>query len=223
MKTKIIVCMLGALLAPLALAAQASLQISAKVIQKEEIWDRRSNPLMGRPDILKEIKLKLRPLRSGKQPMTAFAKQHQALLACRALEVGESALFSLAGQDPYEVLDVVRQSKPPRPRAHPTPVIHQRFHVTPPSAGEFPEHLSSKQLKASPELQERAAQAIAKRHDMSRARVIFLTSFQGPMPPKGGYQIWGVSGKIKGKDHVWQPGRGLKAGSQLEDPHRHQK
>jgi hypothetical protein len=190
--------------------------VFAEVTQREEIWDRRSNPLMGRPDFLVEVRLTL----SGKAPLQVSAKG-KSLQAARKAQKGVRGTFQLESKGPnWELLsfepDPTQVIQAPTPAAAPMP----KAVPTPP----FPENLSSSELKASLALQKRAMRAITQRYHFNGAKIIFLSSHQGPMPPKGGYQFWGITGKIQGKPHVWQPGYGKpRPGSTLYNPHEHQK
>jgi hypothetical protein len=93
-----------------------------------------------------------------------------------------------------------------------------------PAVKRFPDEIGGRELQASPALQKKALRIIAERYGLREAKLIFLTSFQGPMPPRGGYLYWGVRGKIKGHWHVWQPGeRAPRLGNDLDDPQKGQK
>lgn len=209
---------------------QVSLVVSGTIVHKEEIWDRRSNPLMGRPDFLKEIRLEVTSLkvRTGHLPkgtasVTVSIQGQKSLLSHQSLTVGVSGEFHLAGEAmPYELVSV---GSVVRPKVTPQGVTRPAVQAPPMPKLEFPENVSGRDLKASGPLRKKVIRAISNRYHMTDARVVFLTSFSGPMPPEGGYLYWGVTGKVKGKWRVWQAGYkgALRPGSELIDPKRHQK
>jgi hypothetical protein len=208
---------------------QVTLVVSGTIVHKEEIWDRRSNPLMGRPDFLKEIRLEVASLKvrighlpKGAASITVSIQGQKSLLSHQSLGVGVSGEFHLAGEAmPYELVSV---SSVVRPKVTPKAVTQPTIRVTPGPKLEFPENVSGRDLKASEPLRKKVIRVISNRYHMTDARVVFLTSFSGPMPPDGGYLYWGATGKVKGKWHIWQAGyKGLRPGSELIDPKRHQK
>ena len=208
---------------------EATLVVSGTIVKREEIWDRRSNSLMGRPDFLKEIRFHLGSLRvhegrlpSGTSQITLSVKGQKSLMAFRTLTEGMSGKFFLAGEAmPYELVEVKSLVQP---KTTPKPVLRPATRVTPAAKLEFPENTGGRAIRASKELQKKAVRVISRRYGMTEARVVFLTSFSGPMPPQGGYLYWGVAGKIKGKWHIWQPGyKGVQPGDEPTDPKQYQK
>lgn len=222
----------------------AALMLSGKIIKKEEIWDRRSNPEMGRPDILKEILLhvKVDKVLKGKlleksKLITVSIKGHKSLIAYRMLKKGDSGTFYLNSKKiPYILLNFELSYSPPalpskneNVRTDPVP---KKNNFRPPYTDEKvdkmlgpPVRITGKMILESKDLQEKVIRKIAVRYGMKEAVIITLTSFQGPTPPSGGYKYWGVKGKIKGIWHVWQPHRKnpLIKGDKLIDPKRYQK
>jgi hypothetical protein len=187
--------------------------VRGTVTGREELWDRRSNPMMGRPDWLKEIILEIQP--KDDSGRLKISLKGAALQKHRRIGVGWAGKFGIEGEaEPYALMSFEPEFIPVAETPKPTPVK--------PAALKFPEGLRAQELEASPELREKVRKLIAKRYGMAGAKVIFLTSHSGPMPPKGGYRFWGVKGRIKGKWHVWQQGS-LAEGSELIDPHRYQK
>lgn len=208
---------------------QVTLVVSGTIVQKEEIWDRRSDPLMGRPDLLKEIRLQIASLKvregrlpSGTATLAVAISGQKQLLSYKSLSLGMSGEFHLAGNAmPYELVSV---SSLVKPKVTPKEAPRPKPWTAPTDEGKFPENVRARDLKASEPLRKKVVRAISFQYGMTEAKVVFLTSFSGPMPPDGGYLFWGVTGKIKGKWHIWQAGtKGVRPGSELIDPHRYQK
>jgi len=214
-------------------AKDSALEISGVIEKKEEIWDRRSNPLMGRPDILKEIRLRVKILRLLQGDLPAQAgkirvsiKGEKAIIRYKSLRIGAKGVFRLMAADTGHILisfsgDSGKPSEPTRPPSPPPPPHPYRD----PDSGIVPDGIRGSDIIQSKELQEKTVRAVAKRFGMSDAYFLSLTSFSGPEPPQGGYKYWGVCGKIKGRWHVWQRGQGgkLREGTALEDPQRYNK
>ena len=205
----------------------SDLVVSGTVVGRREIWDRRTNPLMGRPDLLKEIILQVNIARviSGSYTsrimrIDVSIKGQEKLIAFMKVVVGWRGTYYLGGKKSlYDLLDF-RDGIAPQsgaPVVNPTQVTQAR------TIGTFPENVSGQDIKASIDVREKALKEIVKRYGMAGASVVTLTSHQGPMPPEGGYIIWGVKGLISGEGHIWQGGYGLRKGTELEDPHRYQK
>jgi len=182
------------------------LVVSGKVVGRKEIWDRRPNPLMGRPDILKEIDLQVDVSRvvfgdiaSGADRIKVSIGTQEKLIKFKFLAEGWRGTFHLSGaKDPYELAEFTDGVAPPaKPRPGIAPV--------PPNTGStlrFPDNVSGRQIKESPSLRERALKEIMRRYGMTGASVITLTSHSGPVPPPGGYVYWGVKGRIRGKWYI---------------------
>ena len=208
--------------------AVATLVVEGLVVKRDEVWDRRSNPLMGRPDFLREIVLAVQVLRvrQGVLPklesnLLPISFAGEFLLAGKRAGEGWTGVFSVRGAAPkFTGLGFepgtppavsVAGGKPARERPAPAPVP-------------FPENLSAPAVRADAALRARAVRTIANRFGMTGAEAMFLTSYSGPEPPPGGYQYWGVKGRIGGRMYVWQPGeRKPHPGNKLLDPLRYQK
>ncbi len=211
----------------------ATLVVSASVAKRVEIWDRRSNPLMGRPDFLKEILLQVEVLQviTAALPLNAdritiSIKRENKLIASRVLYEGTNGVFYLKGTQPLFELITVNNVLLPKVRPIVRPLIqNQLVKPTPVARLPFPENIGGREMEASKDLQKKAVQVISKKYGMTKARILFLTSHSGPCPPEGGYLYWGVKGQIKGKWHIWQPGNNgrIFPGEDLVDPKRHQK
>jgi len=228
---------------------KSDLVIAGKIIKKEEIWDRRSNPLMGRPDILKEIIYIVKPetiykgkLQQKGKPVTVSVKERKSLIAFRVLIAEEVGIFYLAGsKSPYELLHFQSTHRPKMVnmrdnKIKPQPVnkkynstIKEYYdpekEYTDKQIGEMlepPVRIASKYIFESVKLQNRAVNIIAIKYKMESTSLVTKISHQGPRPPRGGYKYWGVRGKIKSVWHIWQFGK-LKKGDKLEDPKRFQK
>ena len=195
-------------------AGQASATVTGTIEKRDEIWDRRNNPLMGRPDILKEVLLTVKPTTG--QAVTLSIKG--ALLhKTWVLQKGAIADFYYSpGTPPYPLVRFdLKQAAPPVPRKQATPIPQP-----------VQTYVDARLLQGSTQLQEKVRREIVEKYDMTDTSFLFKTSFQGPMPPQGGYKLWGVKGKIKGKWYVWQPGGKdgrLNVGKELIDPFRYQK
>ncbi|MFC1517473.1 hypothetical protein ACFL5G_02830 [Candidatus Margulisiibacteriota bacterium] len=199
----------------------AELVIRGMVVRREEIWDRRSNEMLGRPDQLKEIVLQIKILEviKGSTPptniITISIKGRDQIITHKGLAQGTRGKFYLAGEKPPFVLvgtgDIIRPKPKPLPKPRPKPKPRP-----------FPENIGGIEMKKSPQLQKRAVDVIAKKYNMKDAQILFLVSNSGPRPPSGGYVYWGVKGQIDGKWHVWQFGK-LHEGQKLIDPKRYQK
>lgn len=230
---------------------KANLIVSGTVVKREEHWDRRTNPLMGRPDILKEIifHIEIQSVIRGKIPkdqntITAVVKTRKILIRFKGIPEKKSGLFELYGtQMPFELLDFKPfEPEEPPPDDHlndrPAPVkppthinlnsaaFMERFNNM--TDDEFLNELektNGRIIILSNPLRKKALQVISKKYNMKNPKVIFLRSFQGPRPPRGGYLMWGVRGQINGKWYTWQPGEKEKphAGKNLINHNRHQK
>ena len=195
--------------------------VSGMVIKKEERWNRRSNPQMGRPDILKEILFHIHvdSVVKGKIPgnsnsITVSVRGQKELLKYKTINEGNEGTFTLSGEAmPFFLIEAT---------------LFTRVDGSSKTDEEFLnsiEKISGKEIQESKALQKRAARVIARKYNMQNAEVTILVSFSGPRPPKGGYIYWGVRGQIDGKWYVWQPWTNwiLRPGKQLEDPKRYQK
>jgi hypothetical protein len=218
---------------------QDSLVISGTITKREEIWDRRTNPMMGRPDFLKEIIFHIQILSviSGNVPegsgiITASVKDQKMLIKSKIIREGKSGIFTLQGNEiPFILINF--DTLPGKTNVAVTNKVSKETKIKDVekenkqednSLSAF-EKKSGREMTASRLLQEKAVQAVVRKYKMKNAKFISLTSFSGPAPPEGGYIFWGVSGQIKGKWYVWQPGTNgkLREGKELDDPHRYQK
>ena len=208
-------------------ALKVDLVFSGTVISRKEIWDRRTNPLMGRPDILKEIILQVNISRvlsgyalSRVKRVDVIIKGQEQLVAFKKVVVGWRGTFCLAGsKSPYNLVDfrgVVGPKGGPQ-------VVNQPLATQAGNTLKSPDNVSGRQIKESKELRGRALKEITQRYGMADSSIVMLTSYQGPVPPEGGYIYWGVKGRVKEEWHIWQGGFGLRPGTELEDPHRYEK
>jgi len=210
-------------------APPVTLVISGEVANRKEIWDRRPNPLMGRPDILKEIILYVNvsrliegDLSTGMQMILVSLKGDSTLTAYRHLAKGWRGTFHLAGGGKqYELVEFTDGIVP---ETRPGAVIVPTKTTTGNTLG-FPDNIGGREMKGSKQLQDKAVREIARKYGMTEASAVFLTSNSGPCPPPGGYDYWGVKGLIGGKWHIWQAGGygRPREGTRLEDPKRYQK
>lgn len=219
-----------------ALSKDASIVVLGVITNTEEIWDRRTNPLMGRPDVLKEIIWRVQagtvykcdpPLAAGSIRVSITGEKN--IIKYKRYAAGAEGLFYLAGENaPFNLVSFSAKTPSgkitPVPALkitpRPAPVVNRQ--KTPEPA--FPENISGRDIIKSKELQKKAAAAIAKKYSMKDASFVSMTSFSGPVPPEGGYIYWGVKGLIKGKWHIWQHGCGSpREGTQLEDQQRFNK
>ena len=229
----------------------ADLVISGIIIKRKEIWDRRTNPMMGRPDILREILLDVQTeeVLKGKLPeksrqITISIRGNKSVIRFKILRQGERGIFYLSGnKPPYSLLDYTFISKPkiipaqnkvekpkpkPKPKKKDQPTYDNYLEYTDKQISEMlkpPVKVTSKMIFTSKKIQKKVAKIIGARYKMKNAIVITMISHQGPRPPRGGYKYWGVKGKIKGEWYIWRPySKGkLRKGTQLEDPQRFNK
>jgi len=227
-KKQLILFVVAVLFACLSFAEAGTLVVKGKVTAREEVWNRRSNPLMGRPDVLEQIVLEVRVKKriKGKlsrrtRQITVAITEHKALIKSKGLRPGDEGIFRLTGKkSPYELLDFELSFKAPPP---PTPTMRPRPTSTPVP---FPLNVSGRKIKDSEQLQKKALRKLVHKWKMEEAEVITLISHRGPRPPKGGYVYWGVKGKIDGQWHVWQAWTNNNRpfrGTRLKDPKRYQK
>lgn len=221
---------------------QDSFVISGKIVKREEVWDRRSNTMMGRPDFLKEIIFHIQILSfiSGNVPkdvhiITATVKDQKLLIKFKALHKGKSGIFTLRKNEMLYILlkyDDLQSNANDSAINNDNVVLEKKGEnkVTKENKQEDDslsmfEKKSGREMIGSKLHQKKAEYLIARKYRMKKAKFISLTSFSGPMPPEGGYVFWGITGQIKGKWYVWQPGtKGkLREGKELIDPHRYQK
>jgi len=223
-----------------------TLVVSGTITEKKEIWDRRSNPLLGRPDILKEIKFKLEIITLIKGKLPKNTKQidmsitkNQKLLAQNYLAEGDTGTFYLNSINKlYSVVDytdIKKNTKPAENEPSPADTVKapslvsnliKRDTITNEEIAQLlekPDYIPWRLILKFENLKKAALQKIAKKYQLNNTMVVTLISHQGPRPPSGGYLYWGVSGRIKGKWHIWQPGKGLRQGKDLVDPKRYQK
>ncbi len=205
-------------------AVKSSLIVSGKVVKKKEIWDRRTNKLMGRPDILKEIILHIKVFSVIKggflykgEVIKVSLKSRKQKFKYPAIAQGESGIFYLdSGNEPFSLI-------------YYEPSIDKSGKNVIPSKKQAlkklnsPKKISGRMIRKSEKLRKATLGKIAAKYKMKDAEIITMISFQGPRPPDGGYVCWGVKGKINGKWHVWQPGAGLRKGKKLKDFHKCQK
>ncbi|MBW8048831.1 MAG: hypothetical protein FVQ77_00525 [Cytophagales bacterium] len=223
------------------------LVVSGVITEKEEIWNRRSNTKMGRPDKLIGINLKLKiiTLKEGSLPVNTneidIAITNQKLLATNSLAEGDTAIFYLNSiNNQYRLVDFKelkkkineRKNKPSHVDTVKQPVFEKNISKTDTPLTEqditqwleTPDNIPGRLIRISNKLKQEVLQKIAKKYQLKNAKVVTLVSHQGPTPPFGGYVHWGVTGTIKGIWYIWQPGReGLRQGKELIDPKRHQK
>lgn len=212
---------------------ESSLTISGLVLKKEELWDRRTNTLMGRPDILKEILLSVKVISVAKghlkpdpSPVTISIKSQKNIIKYKSISTGDRGIFRLTGNGPaYELLefDLIIPAPKPVQGGRVLPVNTPAKVPTARASGDIElERISGRDIIKSKALQEKAVKKIAAKYGMTNASFASMVSFQGPVPPSGGYVHWGVKGQIKGVWHIWQSGK-LRQGSELDDPHKYQK
>ncbi|MEK6796718.1 MAG: hypothetical protein AABZ39_18220 [Spirochaetota bacterium] len=210
------------------------LAVSGTITAREEIWDRRTNPLMGRPDILVEIVLHVavEQVIAGKLPpamteVVVSVKERAFLIQFRTLTKGQKGKFHLVGSSsPFILSGFEPSAAPPKPlqtnNPKPTPFVETNEAGYDDSALQYPEKIPGRVMVRSKELQNKVVAIIAAKYGMKNASLLTLVSFSGPCPPDGGYVYWGVKGEVKGKWHVWQSGR-LTEGATLTDPQRYNK
>jgi len=217
-------------------------KVTGKVTQREEIWDRRSNPLMGRPDWLKEIILKIEidsVLSTNKNHLkaniTASAKEHDALLEFSGIMEGEIGIFSFEGNSEGYFLvsfdsipgktGTVKPEKTVVTTTTNTQTQKETITEQIDDSLKYFESQKGKDMVASNDLQKKAVRFIAKRYGLKNAEFVSLTSYSGPAPPDGGYIYWGVRGQKKGEWYIWQATSNSKLieGKELNDPKRYQK
>ena len=221
--------------------------IKGEILNRKEIWDRRSNPLMGRPDILKEIiyTVKIVAVLEGKsikngETISISVKGRELLLSFRALKIKECGIFYLSGESPpYTLIDFQSTYTPPVPVKENIvkPVAVRASDKNKRECYDPNKEYTDKELETflepitvihpkyileSKEFQQRVIKIIAEKYNMKDAALIKMTSFSGPRPPKGGYKYWGIKGKITGTWHVWQSGK-IRKGENLINPKRYQK
>ncbi len=209
--------------------SNAAHAITGKAMDREEIWDRRPNPLMGRPDWLEEIILTVRP--SSGPDITISIKGEKLLIKYKTITAGSRGVFRVTGRkmpyslvsfEPFKGSGSREENIVPKKTAKPVPTpkpVKTPIYVTLLES----EKISGRDIIKSKTLQDKAVREIAKKYGIKNAAFVTKTSFQGPVPPPGGYVYWGVKGLVKGADHIWQYGYGLRRGSELEDPQRYNK
>ncbi len=219
--------------------------INGTIIEREEKWDRRPNELMGRPDILKEIILSVNvdSVVQGHIPpgiVLVSIKGRELIIEYKAVPRGARGVFRLKGEKPPYTLtafekkgtDVKIKEKPGskpkdgnKPKPSPEPYLNPKGELTEAQMDEMlktPERILGKFIKGSKSFQIKAVKTIAREYGMIEASIKIMITNTGPRPPEGGYVLWGVKGKIKGKWHIWQGGK-IKKGEELDDPHRYDK
>lgn len=223
-------------------SARYKIVISGKVTKKEEIWDRRTNPLMGRPDFLKEIIFHIQTdsiLNSDTIKVsgiiTASVKDPKMLVKYKSIPEGEVGIFKLHGNHmPFTLVEFDSLPGITGKVANKTIGVnsgvkqHKNTNIDSPQEKDsliIFERKGGKEMTNSKTLQKEAVQFIAKKYGLHNAEFVSLTSFSGPCPPDGGYIYWGVRGQIKGKWYIWQSTTNskLNEGKDLIDPKRYQK
>ena len=225
--------------------ADSTLVVRGTIVEKSEVWNRRSNPMMGRPDWLEEIRLKIEPdtllsgvLESGIIEMTLSIKE-QHFLALNNLAKGDYATFTLVNNDSLfrvvDYYDVIKNYRAAATVTHSADSVrvepgkasyHLRDSLTDEDIAELlkdPEKIPGMLILKFENLKEAALKKITKDYKLTESRVLTLVSNRGPAVPEGGYVYWGVTGMKNGKWYVWQPGYGLRETTELEDPKRYQK
>ena len=228
----------------------SALVVSGIITEKEEIWDRRSNPLMGRPDILLEIRLKLKVISiiEGSLPkntknINIVIAENQKLLAQNNLAVGDRGIFYLDSyKNPYRLMNFERiENSNKAENEKNTSSQTDTFQFPEKSMNtlttdsiitdqqiakwlENSDNIPGRLIVRSEELKQKALKEISTRYKLKNASVVTMISHQGPCPPPGGYVYWGVCGTINGNWFIWQPGYDdLHPGKELTDPKRYQK
>lgn len=245
MKNGIAFLLFLAATATLNLARADSTQVvKGKVTAKNEIWNRRSNPLMGRPDWLEEIRLTLEveSVMAGERiqahQLITLSIRQQSMLAHNELAVGDQTTFTCQWQDSLfavlEYHDLIKAPPVPEP---PAPVRNDTLPPKQPNLLsldsltaaqviqllETPDYISGKLIQKFENLRVAALQKYSAMLKLSQAEVITLVSFSGPAVPDGGYVYWGIRGMRNGKWQIWQPGYGVRDGRELHDPGANQK
>ena len=209
-------------------------QVQGIVTDREDIWDRRPNSLMGRPDQLTKIifTIQITSVLQGSCPLTgseikAVAGSRDMIIKLKGVTPGSKGNFTFAPDGSYELIDCEITQKP-APKTTPAPnTMHKptaaAIRTVVPEDEEGLLRISGREMLKSSGLQEKAVRIISARYKLVNARFISLTSFSGPVPPSGGYVYWGVTGSKNGKQYVWQAHMGLKEGNSLEDPQRYNK
>ena len=231
---------------PAGRSGETVLVVSGVVQDREEIWDRRPNPMMGRPDMLEEVVLTVRVERVLAGRLSAdtgairiFIRGRERLIQYRMLNKGDRGTFHLRPRGDRYALEHVEDVKPGRDEparqtaAKPTPgAIQPGERITYDPKARYtddqikdmlatPIRITAAMLRENRDLREKVARLVGAGHKLAEPSVIFKTSFSGPRPPKGGYRYWGVKGRLHGDWHVWQPGRKrLIRGDDLIDPKR---
>lgn len=219
-----------------------NLIISGKVLTKKEVWDRRTNSLMGRPDFLKEIIFSIEidsvfvsDLPNVPNIITASVKDNKLLVKHKTIPEGEVGIFKLQGNKaPFILLgfdslpgktgNVIRNNTTINVITY-NSINNNKEEINNNDSLSILIKKSGKEMLGSKLLQQRAVYYISKKYLMKNAEFVSLTSFSGPCPPQGGYVYWGVRGIIKNKWYVWQQqtdGK-LREGKDLDDPLRYQK
>jgi hypothetical protein len=221
--------------------------LSGTIIKKEEVWNRRTNPLMGRPDFLIEIifTVKVDSVITGKIRLNELikisAKGEQIIVKTKNVPQGQSGIFKFQRKDtsfellsfeafPQQVMPDTKDNRDTVKKSIPQKVVTRinadgYLKMNDKEFQNSIETIPGKEMKSSEALQKRTAKCVAKKSGLINAETIVLVSFSGPAPPHGGYIMWGVRGQKAGKWYVWQPGNKWKLieGKELDDPHRYQK
>ena len=218
-----------------------TLVVTGEILNKTEIWDSRANPMMGRPNFLKEIRLTVQVTKiiSSTGPavhstLPVSVKGQQFLIRFKGVQEGQNGVFTLQGSDtPYVLIKfdtLPGKRKPPVKKVDTIKTTQSNNRQNTGNSGKLDplaeyEQIGGKKMKDSASLQKKAVSTVARKYNMKNAEFITLTSFSGPCPPEGGYVYWGVRGQVNGTWYVWQPGKNgrLSEGRDLEDPQRYQK
>lgn len=216
-------------------------EITGKVLKREEIWDRRSNPLMGRPDWLKEIILEIEIdsiLKTDAVRISGIIKataKEESLHEFSQVMEGEIGIFSFEGNvQEYFLLNFdtipgnkgkVNSEKTNITTISKTQIQNESENEKMDDSLRYYESIRGKDIADSKSLQKKAVKFIGKRFNLKNTEFVTITSYSGPAPPDGGYVYWGVRGQKSGKWYIWQAGYGdfLQEGKELNDPKRYQK
>jgi hypothetical protein len=226
------------------------LVVNGIVTSKKEIWERRPNPEMGRPDRLIEIRLKLDILTVLEGVLPVDTKQldisiieNHKLLAQNNINVGDQGVFYLDSfKNRYKLSgfnrkgslsDLEKLDNEPR-QVDTIQMKGIRWNYSNLDTNltdkqiaqllETPENIPGRLILRSNKLKSKALSQIAGKYKLNDAFIVTMVSNKGPFPPPGGYVYWGVCGTKNGEWFIWQPGyKELRSGKVLTDPQRYMK